>query len=195
MNTVEVLKQFNIDSTSVAKAVHEVRELVEGSNDPASTAHEIIKYFTVEPVKTIDPIEARIMAQYLVQQALQRGESYDPIGMLEKAQERVALMMIRWPHAFTADAPSYAPVYTKKEVEGVVVQMKDDGKLKKGGKQVIAQVLYEKNAGKSNGELIAIFMKELDMSKAGATTYVYNCKKAAGIKPGKRGRKAKGKKA
>lgn len=191
MKTLEVLKQFKLDTTSVVKAVQEVRVLVEESNDPTGAAHEIIKCFTVEPAKTNDPIEARIMAQYLVQQAIQRGESYDPIGMYEAAQERVAQMYREWPHAFTGDAPSYAPVYTKKEVEGIQVQVHDSGKLKKGGKQIIAKALYDKNLGKSNAELITIFMKELDMSKAGATTYLYNQKKAAGVKPGKRGRKSK----
>lgn len=194
MKTFEVLQQFKLDQKSVVHAVQQVRQLIEGSNDPAGAAFEIIKCFTVDAVKPSDPIEARIMAQYLVQQALQRGDAFDPIGMYDAACERVAQMYKDWPHAFTGDAPAYAPVYTKKEVEGVTLQMKDDGKIKKGGKQILAKALYEKHTGKSNAELIAIFMKELDMSKPGATTYVYNMKKQAGVKPGKRGRKAKEKK-
>lgn len=43
----------------------------------------------------------------------------------------------------------------------------------------VAQVLYAQHKDKSNKEIIEIFMAELDMSKAGATTYLYNCKKAA----------------
>lgn len=50
-------------------------------------------------------------------------------------------------------------------------------KAKKGDKQKRAVELYEKHKGKPNAEIVAVFMKELDMSKAGATTYVYNCKK------------------
>lgn len=50
-------------------------------------------------------------------------------------------------------------------------------KPKKGDKQRRAIDLYEANKTKTNAEVVAVFMKELDMSKAGATTYVYNCKK------------------
>jgi hypothetical protein len=50
-------------------------------------------------------------------------------------------------------------------------------KPKKGAKQHAARAIYDANVGKSNQEIIALFIAQLDMSKAGATTYLYNMKK------------------
>lgn len=79
-------------------------------------------------------------------------------------------------------------------VEGVDVQVavktQADGtvKIKKGGKEVLAEALYHKYVSELNGAdydnqtFIAILVKELGMSKAGATTYNYNMKKKHGGK-------------
>ena len=48
---------------------------------------------------------------------------------------------------------------------------------RKGEKKTRALELYAANPNMSRNELISLFMKELDMSKPGATTYVYSCKK------------------
>lgn len=54
-------------------------------------------------------------------------------------------------------------------------------KNKKGRKKNAAADLYRKNKDtKSRKEVIELFMKKLDMSKAGATTYFHNCKKELG---------------
>jgi len=82
---------------------------------------------------------------------------------------------------------------------GTVITGKKSGYIKgtgktgktKGAKQNKAAELFEANKGKTRQELIALFMKELDMSKAGASTYVYNCQKKAGVTSNKKGKKAK----
>lgn len=61
----------------------------------------------------------------------------------------------------------------------------------KGEKQTKAAVLFEANKTMAQSDLVALFMKELDMTKAGATTYAYNQRKAAGLVTGKKGKKAK----
>ena len=52
-------------------------------------------------------------------------------------------------------------------------------KPKKGAKQLAAKAIYEANRDKSNKEIIAMFMSQLDMSKAGGTTYLFNLKKSS----------------
>ncbi|KKN44109.1 hypothetical protein LCGC14_0696360 [marine sediment metagenome] len=53
-------------------------------------------------------------------------------------------------------------------------------KKSKGRKKNAAADLYRKNKDtKSRKEIIEMFMKKLDMSKAGATTYFHNCKKVS----------------
>lgn len=64
----------------------------------------------------------------------------------------------------------------RKEIGGKVI------KPKKGAKQAAAQAIYAAHKDKPNAEIISMFMSQLDMSKAGATTYLYNLKKAnAGV--------------
>lgn len=69
---------------------------------------------------------------------------------------------------------------------GGTVEMKESGEVvitqvrsgRKGDKKERACQLYRDNVIKlDRTALIELFMTELEMSKAGATTYVYNCKK------------------
>jgi hypothetical protein len=53
-------------------------------------------------------------------------------------------------------------------------------KKKKGAKQELAAELYQKNKDKDRKEIIQIFVDEIGMSKAGATTYFYNMRKQFG---------------
>lgn len=85
------------------------------------------------------------------------------------------------------DVPVEEIKISRKNVNGKVI------KPKKGLKQEAARKIYEANRGAENSVIIKLFMEQLDMSKAGATTYLYNMKKAAGdiTSNGKRGRKSK----
>lgn len=76
---------------------------------------------------------------------------------------------------------------SRKKVGGKVI------KPKKGLKQEAAKKIYEANRGAANSVIIGLFMSQLDMSKAGATTYLYNMKKANGdiTEGAKKGRKPK----
>lgn len=53
-------------------------------------------------------------------------------------------------------------------------------KRKKGAKQEEAVRIYKENIDAGKAKIIELFMSELDMSKAGATTYFYNTKKKVG---------------
>lgn len=48
-----------------------------------------------------------------------------------------------------------------------------------GTKQQRASALYRANAGTPRSAMIQMFMRELGMTQAGASTYYYNCQKAA----------------
>jgi hypothetical protein len=71
------------------------------------------------------------------------------------------------------------------------VAVKADGSIKKGGKELLAVELYKQYTATLNGaphdnqSFIKILIKELGMTKSGATTYAYNMKKRFGgpIKP------------
>jgi hypothetical protein len=179
LNVHHVLERLHIDNTSRCGAVQDVRTLIEESADRLATAHGIINNLTHGGFAVSDPIEARMYAQRLVDEAIILGEKYDPDQALIKAAKKIAQARVDSPWIFTSQSSYSTVVSTTETREGVQVEVKTDGKMKKGGKQILAAALYEKHKSLSNKEVIQIFMKELDMSQAGATTYFYNAKKAS----------------
>ena len=182
MNAEQVLTRLNINCSSVATAVQQVRFLVERAADPLAAAKAIFVQITHPDTEFDfdDPNEARLIVANLVQHAIKQGEGYDPNTALTNATKWLKQYRIANPWAFTRDE-AYSAVPTKTETRhDVSVQVKEDGSLKKGAKQLLAQALYDKNKGLDNKQLVELFMKELDMSQAGARTYVYNCKKSKG---------------
>lgn len=179
LSVEQVLTRLKIDHTSRCAAVQDVREHIETSEDPLFTAKQIIANLAdVVDLSLSDPIVARMIAQRLVDQAICLGSAYDPEKALEKAAAKIAQARLESPWLFFRNTSSTV-VSTTESREGVSVEVKTDGKLKKGSKQILAQALYEKHKALDNKAIIEIFMAELDMSKSGATTYLYNCKKAA----------------
>lgn len=173
----QVLTRLNINSQSRLAAVQDVRAHIEGSDNPIGAARAIIANLISGDFTCNDPIVARMTAQSLVSDAIEFGDKYDDIVALKRAGDKIAGYRVSNPWFFYK--PSSSTVETTTETrEGIAVEVKTDGKLKKGGKQVLAMALYEKHKALTNKEIIAIFEKELDMSKPGATTYLYNCKKA-----------------
>ncbi len=177
LNVEHVLTRLHIDPTSRLGAIQDVRVLIENSENPINVAKTIITNLSNVDFQTNDPIEARMTAQRLVADAILLGDRYDPESALERAAKKIAEQRVSDPWFFFKNQGTTV-VTTTETREGVNVEIKTDGKIKKGGKQVMAAALYEKHKALSNKEIIEIFMKELDMSKPGATTYLYNCKKA-----------------
>jgi hypothetical protein len=176
LEITQVLTRLKIRTDSRHSAVQDVRDIIETSANPISAAQVIITNLGVSDYNTCDATEARMTAQRLVDEAIVLGSAYDPNKALEKAATRIAAMRISDPWFFTK--PTHSSVVSTTETrEGVNIEVLTTGKLKKGGKQILAKALYEKNNIMSNKELTELFMKELDMSLAGARTYVFNCRK------------------
>jgi hypothetical protein len=178
LNVSTVLTRLKINSESRCAAVQDVREHIESSDNPIGAARAIINNLIDSDFTCDDPIVARMTAQRLVDEAICLGDRYDPNQALKKAAEKIAQARIDTPWVFYRE--TFSTVESKTETrEGVSVEVKTDGSFKKGSKQILAKALYEKHKALTNAEIIAVFMKELDMSKPGATTYLYNCKKAS----------------
>lgn len=178
MNTEQVLTRLDIDHTSRAMAVQKVRQLIEGSTQPLAAARVLFGNLAAPDAefKFTDPNEARLTVAFLVDDAIKLGEQYDPNDALKRAAEWIINHRANNPWAFWK--PEGTVETTTEERAGVQVEVKTDGKIKKGGKQIMAQALYSANPTLDNAALIKLFQKELDMSEAGARTYVYNLRKA-----------------
>lgn len=181
MNTEQVLTRLHIDPFSRAKAVQDVRQLIEGSANPLAAAKVIFTNLTTPDTEFnfTDANEARLTVALLVENAIKLGEQYDPTDALKRAAEWIVNHKLNNPWSFVK--PETTIVTETQTQHGVNVEVKLDGKLKKGSKQILAKALFDTNPTLNNAELIKLFVKELDMSEAGARTYVYNCRKAVVI--------------
>lgn len=144
-------------------------------------------------VKEQNLIDYELVVTQAVAETIVRnvGVPLDELDVLVKAKER-ALKFVTNPSTqyYFAKADPTASGQPTTDVAfaasvDVKVAVKADGSIKKGGKEVLAIALYEKHVKNAetpltNQEFIAVLVKELGMSKAGATTYNYNMKKKFG---------------
>lgn len=204
LNTKAVFERLNLGTTG-QHALQTVREKIDLANDPLAKSNELINTMVGVDRKYDNAIFARLVAMAVADNAFKvNHEIADVEEFLNQAEARIKKLMDDPNNAFmfvpTVRTVTGAPTVTK-DIAGVKVAVKDNGKIKKGGKELAAHELYKKHVLESakpasNQEFIAVLMKELQMSKAGATTYAYNCKKklgepAGGIVKAKKGRKAK----
>lgn len=111
---------------------------------------------------------------YLVQEALRAagtGEKYDIKDVYQLAQDRAGKFISENPWIFASSDRTEGNGQTR---------VVNPNAPKKGWKQEKAAEIYQSHKGKTRKELIEIFSKELDMTAAGASTYVHQMKKKFG---------------
>ncbi len=189
LNITKSLEHRNINPQSYLQAVQQVREQIEG-DECAKAGMLLFSVFDLD-VKFDDARYALIVSQRMVENAIKNDCIIEDAAVaLENAQlyahEFINRPANKWMFAISAHVAA-STITEVREVGGTeqVVAVNADGKFKKGEKQRLGRELYQKwIAGgadpKNNQEFIAILMKELDMSKSGATTYNYNLKKEFG---------------
>lgn len=184
INAKPVLAHMGFSITSPSRVVEEIRSAIESSDHPLKKANQLITDITGVEAKYTDIVLARHVAQYIAQNVVTH-DILDVEEALIAAEQHSANVVKSQPWAFVKDDPVVGvdeTVATVVEGIDVKVAVKSDGKIKKGGKQVLAVELYKKHVVEAttpatNQEFIAILMKELGMTKAGATTYRYNMAK------------------
>lgn len=112
--------------------------------------------------------DARYSFLYLIQETIRKWESTDKFDMGEMLiyAEKCAQTL------FVEQAYHWA-----EPDEEVKTDSSGKPKRKKGAKQIDALRIYNENVEDGKQAIVDMFMSELDMSKAGATTYYYNMKK------------------
>ena len=178
----KILHSMEFNTESVVQMVQQIRSHISESADPINKAKRLIHAITDIDVAIPDVETAVPLAQFVAKTALEE-EMCDFPNIIERAFSYVSELFKKHPWS----APKVAtqtngPVVAVVEGIDTKVEIKADGKIKKGGKQILAVELYKKHVVETenpvdNQGFIAILMKELGMTKAGATTYAYNCKK------------------
>lgn len=206
---IDLTKTFeHAEFTSRLQAIQVIRSRLEVAGNPLDEASNIIKtLFSVERTFT-DKRIALYTTQYSIDQAYMDDLVIDDdVEYLVNEAEIKAVNLLNNPkYAFCfvePEANNDKYVEQSQAIAGisVTVPLRKDGKIKKGGKQVLAAELYKTRiltltTPIENQAIIAMFSKELGMSKPGATTYVGNCIKefgapAVGIIKGKKGKASK----
>lgn len=204
INTSPAFTRLNL-GTSSGRAVQEIRDLVNASKTPTTKASELIKMIVGVETTYTDPTRARLIAMSVADEAFKVNHQIaDAEDFIKLCEARVDAFMTRVENAwmFATKGVTHAQE-TVQVIDGIEmkVALKANGKIKKGGKEILAHELYKKHVleaptALTNQEFITVLMKQLDMSKAGATTYAWSCKKklgepAGGLVKAKKGRKAK----
>lgn len=208
MNLLPTFNHFDISHTSLVAAVQHARDWIEltgveagaGGDDVQTRASALLfnlygVHVHASEVKegnvgTLD-VWATILAQAGIEVAFKKNFTVDEEevpALIEQIRDRARKFILNpnRSYMFATAAPT-ATSTTSTVVSKLVdtaVEVKQDGTIKKGGKEVMAWSLYQQyraaatfDPNNENQPFIAVLMKELAMTKAGATTYNYNMKK------------------
>ena len=185
-NPIAVLEQNKINTKSALLAVQEVGLLDWTSGDQYRNAiNELVG--DVSDYGSFDSLTAKYVYKYLVQNLVKAHNSGTPfnseaiiVESVTSAQKMVSrlrggdlsyMLHLADNELLEHDVPA-------EKVEVVVKEHTPRTPRNSGpSKKERAIDLYKANRNLSRDELVTLFMKELDMTKAGATTYVYLCKK------------------
>lgn len=185
-----VLDRLRIRRSHIAHAVEDIGIIVQDSRDPIYTASHLFDRILSVPVKFTDKVHARIACKSMIRDVILYKCSIDNDDV-----EDIVKDAIEYATNFQNN-PNNSYLWTKPDeddessenIQSVAgceqkVAIREDGKIKKGGKQVLAAELYDTHIKNnetpiSNKEFIALLMSSLDMTQQGATTYAYNCRKA-----------------
>lgn len=176
----------------IANAVYFVNHLL----GTELTAQQLVEHYELHKTESRAKADswAITFAQAIVEQlvkadcVLLAGSTAD---LIKTAWERAtkSITCARYPEVFSkAEVASTTggEVKAVSDMVDVKVEVKADGKIKKGGKEKLSEALYHKYVASLNGapyvnqDFIKILVDEAGMTKSGATTYNYNMKKKFG---------------
>lgn len=197
MNTIIEILSNEVDVNSVVAAGHYANTF--NNNDwPKSRFDNLIcDMFGVEPDTTFAK-ESEVLFRYLIVEAVKMNVAkvvIDVDVLYATAKRRVAEFIDQFPWVSPTHSSQLAKsnfdedgnyvgekglIDVSNPADIMISRTQVNGKIikpKKGMKQVAAKAIFDANIGKTNQQIIQLFMTQLDMSKSGATTYLYNMKK------------------
>jgi hypothetical protein len=188
LNVSQALTNLGITQTSTARAIREVTEIVNQSN-PLTGAANFIKSILDIKVKFADENVARVTASAVIEAVLKVNGQVEDANVLYEAAVARAMKHINTPSNHwmyvTESEEANSIKETRAFVDGIdtKVNVKADGTIGRGGKQILAAELFDLHVVNSatpcdNACFVKILMKDLGMSIAGARTYAHNLRKA-----------------
>jgi hypothetical protein len=144
---------------------------------------DLPKPVTANPRKEAE-LQVRYTLHNVVKQATSLAEIDVPKAFAEACEQTTKLLGNVW-LLIDPDGSETVNEHTGEKIAATrqTGYVKGSGKTGrvKGQQQNKAAELFAANKDKPTKEIVALFMSQLKMTKAGATTYCYNCRKAAGL--------------
>lgn len=188
LDVSHVLDRLQIRRNSALQGCQDVGNLIRDAANPCQEARLVFSMVLSKSVIFNDDVHARVAAKAMIREVISAGCVIDDAQLfVDEALE--------YADQFCED-PKWSFLWARPESETAIkveqtvqvvddidikVAVKADGKIKKGGKQVLAFEMYKQHVVEAevpltNQQFIALIMDKLDMTKPGATTYAYNAK-------------------
>jgi len=168
MHLIQKLRDLSIPVSSPVKAI---QYLNSREDMKLEQYNNIVSELTDSTTSFENQRQAKYSFLYLVQNIIKKSNNTNVLDtkmLLSESTFQAKNYIQNNPWVF-----AQAEVVTKVDSNG-------KPKRKKGAKQIAALEIYKANINEDKKVIIQMFMDELDMSKAGATTYFYNAKKQVG---------------
>ncbi len=184
INARPTLVHLGISTSSPVAAVVDVHNIVEEASQPLDAAIKVIEQMTGLRSNITNAMMALSVAQYVAKTAVLH-EMFDPQETIDAGIAHHNAILDRHPYLrVTAELTNATETLANIEGADAKVVIKSDGKIKKGGKQIIAAELYQTYVTDAtepldNKQFVQLLVDRLGMSKSGATTYAWNCRKQA----------------
>lgn len=144
---------------SITRAITKLGLDFNECTDPLIAANKVITSFGGQPSSM--PIQADIIAKALVEQAILTGSDYDPEKAFKIALDKFAKVERTMPYVFAGSTEDKSPK-TRAEVK----------EPRGGDKKAKALEIFNREKGKTSGEIAQMIATEIDMTYANAYYYV-----------------------
>lgn len=178
------LDNLKVRTFSCAGMITDVGLLMDDSGNSRLWCSRFIDKFIGLDVEFDDDIEARIFTKSILVNWYKNNYCYDD-NVLSLATEYTKDFLNNPFWSFLRSEVDLSDQSTKL-IGDTKIMVKPNGKIKKGGKQIIAQELFEKHiinqsTPMSNKEFKDLLIKELDMTVLGSSTYLNNLRTKFGL--------------
>lgn len=167
MTALETIQNYGIDTSYFTRAI-------QGLNDAGVLSKDVYEkrigeIYGVDPLSFDDEKQARLYFLYTVQEFVRAGEGADPVAIRAEVDRRVQYFNQNLAWALVSDEDENGE--QKTDASG-------NPKQKKGAKKELAKKVWEENKDKglSRKDFIALLVKEVGLTSAGASTYYSNLK-------------------
>lgn len=188
IDTKSTFNHLFISTTSVLSAVQKVRQIVEeDQRGIVQGSNNLINMLIGRDNVVTKQVMAIPVAQQIVVELIKLHNLVEDVdSVIERSVHHVEQIVNKpsnkWMYFYTTEQQG-SQTGELKEIGGVEVTVTEQGKVKRGGKQLIVESLFkqyvlEADEPCDNACFVKIIMEHAGMSLAGARTYAYNCRKA-----------------